>query len=156
MEHGATNQAPWMGVCISRTPAKPALMSSREFEARARSRVSLPAPLPHPLGHLIVDCVGSEATRTGPIRRVPCLVLERTSCPCIKSNDESEAEKLARFLRNRPREELGTIAFYGAERPVRRLLGLVPELREFTRTSVPARAIARTPARVPSQHARIR
>ena len=54
----------------------------------------------------------------------------------IKSNDESEAEKLARFLRNRPKQELETMAFYGAERPVKRLLGLVPEVRGFTRTSV--------------------
>ena len=54
----------------------------------------------------------------------------------IKSNDESEAEKLARFLRNRPAEGLRAIAFYGAEPPVRRLLGLVPELRGFTRASV--------------------
>jgi glycerophosphoryl diester phosphodiesterase len=54
----------------------------------------------------------------------------------IKSNEESEAEKLARFLRNRPREELRTLAFYGAECPITRLLELVPELRGFTRSSV--------------------
>jgi glycerophosphoryl diester phosphodiesterase len=54
----------------------------------------------------------------------------------IKSNDASEAEKLARFLRSRPKEELRTVAFYGAERPLTRLFQLVPELRGFTRSSV--------------------
>lgn len=59
----------------------------------------------------------------------------------LKSNDPADAGLLARALLARPAAQRAGLMIYGGDRPVDRVLALVPELRGLTRASIMSCAV---------------